>query len=140
MWFGVCIAVTMELVPQEVSSTAVSLYLFIVNIVGGNLNLLLPWLQKSIGLQNSMIVLFPGAYCVGGVFFILAGLSWNIRYIKPVLPVIPDEETSLINNERVGDESISVDLKRRLDNTRDHTHKGRRHGDSFITSLPAAPI
>ena len=138
MWFGVCIAVAIELVPLEVSSIAVSLYLFIVNIVGGNLNLLLPWLQKSIGLQDSMIVLFPGAYCVAGVFFILAGLSWNVRYVKPVEPVSLDEQTSLIQHAQ-HQESIteSQDIQQRLSNKRP-AHSGH----ALLTSLSytAAPI
>ena len=100
MWFGVCIAVAIELVPVNVSSASVSLYLFIVNIIGGNLNLLLPSLQRQMGLQYSMIVLFPGAYFIAGIFFILTGLTWKLRYIQPVVKddSSSEETTSLIQN------------------------------------------
>lgn len=101
MWFGVCIAVAMELVPIHISSTAVSLYLFIINIVGGNLNLLLPWLQRSIGLRISMVLLFPGAYFLAAILFALAGFSWNLHCVKQSTAEVDDvrETSPLIQND-----------------------------------------
>ena len=98
MWFGVCIALAMDLVPPEVSSAAVSLYLFIVNIIGGNLNLLLPSLQAAIGLRYSMVILFPGAYILSGVFFILAGCFWKFRYLGPSRESLANEQKGLIQD------------------------------------------
>ena len=82
MWFGVCIAVAMDLVPLDIVSTAVAMYNFIVNNIGGNLNLLLPLLQKVVGLQTAMILLFPGTYILAGMIFIATGLSWRCRCVQ----------------------------------------------------------
>ena len=133
MWFGVCIAVAIELVPVEISSTAVSLYLFLINIIGGNLNLLLPALQKHLGLRNSMIILFPGAYFAAGIFFTLAGLSWKIRCVKPPpatagSPVSDADETAgLIQAPQLVQQQQQTDLDRLLESQELRGNLSKRH-------------
>ncbi len=128
MWFGVCIAVAIELVPVRVSSASVSLYLFIVNIVGGNLNLLLPTLQRRIGLQNAMIILFPGAYFIAGIFFVLTGLTWKLRYIKEKnQPADNEETTGLIQHNNEDDVSlltVSQEVQSRLSKRQPYNNNG----------------
>lgn len=42
MWVGVALAVLVELVPSEVTTTAVAAYFFIISNIGGNMPLLVP--------------------------------------------------------------------------------------------------
>ena len=76
MWFAVALAVAMEMVPYDISSSGVALYLFVINIIGGNINLILPPLERVIGLQLAMVLLFPGCYIAASVLFLIAGILW----------------------------------------------------------------
>ncbi len=66
-----CLAVVISLVPAEVASAAVALYLFIINNIGGAMTLFLPPLEAAIGLQYALTVLFPGPYVVAAGLFAL---------------------------------------------------------------------
>ena len=72
MWIGVCLAVVMDLVPLSLTSTAVAIYLFIINNIGGSLNLAVPMLEGAIGLRSALIILFPGMYLMAAVLFAAA--------------------------------------------------------------------
>ena len=76
MWFAVALAVAMEMVPYDISSSGVALYLFVINIIGGNINLILPPLERVVGLQLAMVLLFPGSYIAASVLFLIAGILW----------------------------------------------------------------
>ena len=47
MWVGVTLAVAVELVPAQVRTAAVAVYLFIITNIGGNVPLLVPPIQHS---------------------------------------------------------------------------------------------
>lgn len=47
MWVGVTLAVAVELVPSQVRTSAVAVYLFIITNIGGNIPLLVPPITKS---------------------------------------------------------------------------------------------
>jgi hypothetical protein len=121
MWFGVCIAVAIEMVPRDVASTSLALYLLIINLIGGNLNLALPYLEKTLGLQPAMIVLFPVTYIVAAVLFAIAGLLWatrSSRCCRKQVDAVNTEKEQLIVNNIDNFESTSLtesqDIKRRL--------------------------
>lgn len=76
MWLGVCIAVAIDMVPPDVGANAVALFFFVVNLIGGNLNLALPPLEAAVGLQKAMIILFPGMYIAAALLFVVSGISW----------------------------------------------------------------
>ncbi len=77
MWIGVCLAVVISLVPTEVASAAVALYLFIINNIGGAMTLLIPPLEMTIGLQNALTVLYPGPYVIAaGLFALTQVVLW----------------------------------------------------------------
>lgn len=40
MWIGVCVTVVVDLVPSHLTASAVAIYFFIIQIIGGNMNLL----------------------------------------------------------------------------------------------------
>lgn len=69
MWIGVCLVVVIDLVPPHLTSFAVAVYLFIINNIGGSLNLVLPALEDAIGLRSALVVLFPGMYLAAAVLF-----------------------------------------------------------------------
>lgn len=46
MWVGITLAVVVELVPSDIKTTAVAVYLFIISNIGGNANLLVPPLTQ----------------------------------------------------------------------------------------------
>ena len=71
MWIGLCLAIVISLVPVDTASAAIALFLFIINNIGGTLNLLVPPLETAIGLQYALLILFPGLYVLAAVLFIL---------------------------------------------------------------------
>lgn len=71
MWIGVCLACVISLVPVDTASAAIALFLFIINNIGGTLNLLVPPLETAIGLQYALLILFPGLYVLAAVLFIV---------------------------------------------------------------------
>ena len=75
MWIGVCLAIVISLVPVDTASAAIALFLFIINNIGGTLNLLVPPLETAIGLQYALLILFPGLYVLAAVLFILTFCS-----------------------------------------------------------------
>ena len=48
MWVGVCLSVLVELVPENLRTTGVGFYFFIISNIGGNMQLLLPPIQEAI--------------------------------------------------------------------------------------------
>ncbi|RUS76157.1 hypothetical protein EGW08_016069 [Elysia chlorotica] len=80
MWVGVTLAVGVELVPAQVRTSAVAVYLFIISNIGGNVPLLVPPIQHSFedrgytkaeALRGALYILYPGLFVLGGVFFLL---------------------------------------------------------------------
>ncbi len=71
MWIGVCIAVVVELVPSDLTASAVAVYFFIIQLIGGNMNLLETPIRKHINMRTALLILFPGMYLLGALFFII---------------------------------------------------------------------
>lgn len=71
MWVGVTLAVVVELVPNSIRTASVAYYLFIISMIGGNVPLLVPVLKSSLGLRNSLYILFPGLYLLSSVLFLV---------------------------------------------------------------------
>lgn len=64
MWFGIVFAVLVEIVPLQVRSTTVGIFLFVMNNIGGNLPILVDPLAKAIGYRESVTIFYAGAYIV----------------------------------------------------------------------------
>ncbi|XP_059174698.1 protein spinster homolog 1-like [Physella acuta] len=80
MWVGVTLAVAVELVPSQVRTSAVAVYLFIITNIGGNIPLLVPPITKSFensgftkaqSLRGALYILYPGLFLLGGFLFLL---------------------------------------------------------------------
>ncbi|KJE91576.1 MFS family protein [Capsaspora owczarzaki ATCC 30864] len=79
MWMGVTMALVVDLFPIRMRSFAVALYFFIIQNIGGNATVLVDPLQYNagLGLQDALLVLFPGTYLLSAVLFALA--YWPLK-------------------------------------------------------------
>ena len=71
MWIGVCVAVVIDLVPQELTASSVAVYFFIIQIICGNMNLLVTPLTKSLDLREAILLTFPGLYILSALLFVI---------------------------------------------------------------------
>lgn len=62
MWFGIVFAVLVEIVPVQVRSTSVAVFLFVMNNVGGNLPILVDPVAKYLGYRESIMIFYAGFY------------------------------------------------------------------------------
>ena len=100
MWIGVCVAVVIDLVPADLTTSSVAVYFFIIQIIGGNMPLLVPPIEEAIGLQLALVITFPGMYVVGAIFFIFS-LLVIINRKKPEIP----DDLSLKKSDNRSDKS-----------------------------------
>lgn len=47
MWFGIAFAVVVEIVPLQIRSTTIGLFLFVINNIGGNMPILVDPVGKG---------------------------------------------------------------------------------------------
>ena len=47
MWFSITLAIVVEVVPSNVRTSAVAVYLFVIHNIGGNMPLLVPPIQEA---------------------------------------------------------------------------------------------
>lgn len=71
MWFGIVFAVIVEIVPLEVRSSVVGIFMFVINNVGGNLPILVDPLAKHIGYRASIAIFYAGFYLVSSILFFI---------------------------------------------------------------------
>ena len=71
MWIGVCAAVVIELVSPELTTSAVAVYFFIIQIIGGNMNLFVTPIRQRLDLRTALVITFPGLYVIGAVLFVI---------------------------------------------------------------------
>ncbi|KAK2150664.1 hypothetical protein LSH36_396g03020 [Paralvinella palmiformis] len=69
MWIGVCVAVVIDLVPSDLTASAVAVYFFIIQIIGGNMNLLVPPIEHQLGLRYALLITFPAMYLLAALLF-----------------------------------------------------------------------
>lgn len=62
MWLGNFYAVLMEIVPLSVRSTAVGVFLFIMNNISGNLPIVIDPVSKIIGYREALWIFYAGFY------------------------------------------------------------------------------
>ena len=71
-------AIVVDLSPSRIRTTAIAVYLFIITVIGGNFNLLVAPLEKSLPTDSkyestrwALFLTFPGLYALSSVLFIL---------------------------------------------------------------------
>ena len=77
MWIGTSLAVVTHLVPPDVVSVTVAIYIFIINNIGSSLNLLVPILFSAIGLRTTMLLMFPGTYLIAAILFLFTSIIYG---------------------------------------------------------------
>ncbi|CAG7718590.1 unnamed protein product [Allacma fusca] len=93
MWVSVTLAVLVELVPEEIKTTAVAVYFFIISNIGGNMPLMVPLIRQVFetygyppidSLRHALLLLFPGEYVIASALFIfsLFVLKRDMNYIR----------------------------------------------------------
>ena len=71
MWIGVCVAVVLDIVPPDLTTSAVSVYFFTIQIIGANMPLFVTPITDGLSLRAAMLICFPGFYLVGALFFLI---------------------------------------------------------------------
>ncbi|WAR31342.1 SPNS1-like protein [Mya arenaria] len=71
MWIGITLAIVVEMIPSNIRTSAVAVYLFIISNIGGNMPLLVPPIQQAFE-NGALYILYPGLYVAGAVLFIPA--------------------------------------------------------------------
>lgn len=62
MWFGIVFAIVVEIVPLNLRSTTVGVFLFVMNNIGGNLPILVEPTRMVIGYRESLYIYYAGFY------------------------------------------------------------------------------
>ena len=71
MWIGVTLALVVDLVPGVIKTASVSIYLFVITIIGGNFNLVVAPIKEALHGQYewALFITFPGLYLLSSVLF-----------------------------------------------------------------------
>jgi len=74
-WFAVLFTVIVEIVSPEVRSTCIAIFLFSMNLVGGNLPVIVTPLKHHFGdYRTALYLVWPGFLTVGAVVFFFASI------------------------------------------------------------------
>jgi len=71
MWFGIVFAIVVEIVPLQVRSSTIGVFLFVMNNIGGNLPILVDPVAKSIGYRASIMIFYAGFYALSSILFFI---------------------------------------------------------------------
>jgi len=74
MWIGVCVTLVVDFVPSDLTASAVAIYFFVIMILGGNANLLVPPLADRLSRRVALLFTFPGFYLLAAALFALTML------------------------------------------------------------------
>ncbi|XP_014480060.1 PREDICTED: D-xylose-proton symporter [Dinoponera quadriceps] len=69
MWFGIVFAIVVEIVPLNLRSTTVGIFLFVINNIGGNLPILVEPTRMAIGFRESLYIFYAGFYGISSIIF-----------------------------------------------------------------------
>ena len=94
MWLGVCTAVVVDLSPAHLTTSCVALYFLIIQIIGGNMNLLVTPLTECFNLRVALLIMFPGCYVIGALGFAGTILVHTVRNAHTSTVVLDEGETS----------------------------------------------
>ena len=104
MWIGTSMAVVTHLVPPEVMSLTVAIYIFIVNNTGSSLNLLVPVLSSAISLRVTMLLMFAGTYLMAAILFLFTLIVYYCTKRHTHHDVTNQGETDTLLRDPINDE------------------------------------
>ncbi|CAH1786619.1 unnamed protein product [Owenia fusiformis] len=111
MWIGVCLAVVVDLVPEDLRASSVAVYIFIIQMIGGNMNLMVTPLRQVLDLRYALLIGFPGSYVLGALIFILTAFLLkkyrphiqddidHAEIVVPPISEIPEKENLAYNKD-----------------------------------------
>ena len=95
MWLGVCLAIVVELVPNDLTASAVAVYFFIIQIIGGNMTLFVTPLTDATDYRTALIILFPGMYVAAALLFMVTLAMVSCRENSSSSKSVDLEKTSV---------------------------------------------
>jgi hypothetical protein len=113
MWIGVSLAVVVEL-RKKTATSAVAVYIFAINMIGGNMVVLVPLVRSWSGwdLQYALVVLFPGMYLLSSLIFLMTLCVVRqkvFRRTHSTYSVTSENNKSGIQSEEVSNSETSND-------------------------------
>ena len=71
-WFSILLVSIVHLVPENVKTSVIGIFLFLMNNVGGNLPVLVDPLTKLIGYRETLVIFFPTMQTISKLYM------WNV--------------------------------------------------------------
>ncbi|KAI8116658.1 Protein spinster like protein 1 [Lucilia cuprina] len=71
MWFGIVFAIVVEIVPLQVRSSTIGVFLFVMNNIGGNLPIFVDPVAKAIGYRGAIMIFYAGMYGISSILFLI---------------------------------------------------------------------
>ena len=80
MWVGVLSAIVVDISPTKIRTSVIAIYLFIITVIGGNFNVLVPPVEKGFkhytdkgnATKWAIFLTFPCLYVLSSIIFVLA--------------------------------------------------------------------
>ena len=104
MWLGVCVAIVIELVPRDLSASAVAVYFFIIQIIGGNMPLFVTPLTNALDYRWALLILYPGMYVAAAMLFIVTLLMVACKDSR-----ISETEYDMTKQVPIDDDAVVVE-------------------------------
>lgn len=102
MWFGIVFAILVEIVPVQVRSTTVGIFLFVMNNIGGNLPILVDPVAKAIGYRSSISIFYAGFYAISSVLFFVTIFVMEVGSKPVIQPTTHHTNVSSIEKRDLG--------------------------------------
>lgn len=81
-WFAVLFTVIVEIVPPEIRSTSIAVFLFLMNLVGGNLPVIVAPLRKHFDddFRTALYLVWPGFLAISAFIFLLGSVPLWLKH------------------------------------------------------------
>ena len=115
MWIGTSMALVTHLVPPDIVSFTVAIYIFIINNIGSSLNLLVPILTSAIGIRVTMLLMYAGTYLLSAILFLFTTIVYYTSRHPPhntswETDQLLHEPDHVINDDESDDEPLLDEL------------------------------
>lgn len=81
-WFAVLFTVIVEVVPADVRSIVIAIFLFLMNNIGGQIPLIVTPMKDPLGFRYSLMIIWPGCILLSGILFFVASFPLWKDYRK----------------------------------------------------------
>ena len=73
-WFAILFTVITEIVPPETRAFSVAVFMFLMNMVAGNIVIVVQSLGEAIGKREALYAFFPGCIAISAVLFLITSI------------------------------------------------------------------